>query len=270
MSLLGTLGGLIGLAVAGPAGAAIGAGVGTLAGGGDVKDALKAGVLGYGIGSIPGVQNIVGQGASLLGLGGGAGAGAGAGAAAAGAAARQLPGTAALGTATQAPMAGGFGAAVGGGISSLINLVDNPLVMATLLQAAEPKNVMAATPQQQRQMETGERLPDFSGTPVGALYVDSETGVYYDTKAERDAAVAARRAMQGYARGGMVRGPGTGRSDSIPARIYQGGRPVQEARLSDGEFVMTNRAVMGAGNGNLSDGADRMYRMMRQFERRAG
>ena len=265
MSLLSTLGGLIGLSVAGPAGAAIGAGIGTLAGGGDVKDAVKAGILGYGIGSIPAVQGLVGQGAAFLGLGGAGGATAGG---MAPAAAR----TAAAAAAAAAPAAAatGFGAAAGKGISSLINLVDNPLVMASLLQASEPKNVMAATPLQQRQMETGERLPDFQGAPIGALYVDSETGTYYDTKAERDAAVAARRAIQGYAKGGEVRGPGTGRSDSIPARIYQGGKPVQEARLSDGEFEMTNKAVRGAGDGNTRDGVERMYEMMRQFERRAG
>jgi hypothetical protein len=72
-----------------------------------------------------------------------------------------------------------------------------------------------------------------------------------------------------FAQGGFVKGPGTGTSDSIPARIYQGGRPVQEARLSDGEFVMTNRAVKGAGNGDRGKGAAEMYRMMRQLERRA-
>jgi hypothetical protein len=70
-------------------------------------------------------------------------------------------------------------------------------------------------------------------------------------------------AMQrrGYAVGGYVEGPGTGTSDSIPAKIYQDGRPVQEAALSDGEFVLTKKAVDGAG------GPARMYEMMRRFER---
>ena len=71
----------------------------------------------------------------------------------------------------------------------------------------------------------------------------------------------------GYAMGGYVEGPGTGTSDSIDAVIMQNGRPVQEALLSDGEFVMTERAVRGAGNGNREAGAARMYDMMRQFER---
>jgi hypothetical protein len=57
--------------------------------------------------------------------------------------------------------------------------------------------------------------------------------------------------------GGEVMGPGTGRSDSIPAR------------LSDGEFVMTAKAVENAGGGDRALGAARMYEMMNRFERSA-
>lgn len=57
--------------------------------------------------------------------------------------------------------------------------------------------------------------------------------------------------------GGHLKGPGTGTSDSIPAK------------LSDGEFVMTARAVKGAGGGSRAAGAKRMYDMMHQFEKRA-
>ena len=98
------------------------------------------------------------------------------------------------------------------------------------------------------------------------------TGKYYDTKEERDAAVRDRQGVEGsgqFAMGGMIEGPGTGRSDSIPAQIYQNGQPVQEAALSDGEFVMTNAAVRGAGSGDRSKGAAKMYQMMKQFEARA-
>ena len=77
----------------------------------------------------------------------------------------------------------------------------------------------------------------------------------------RDIAYQMAMRAQGYAMGGYIEGPGTGTSDSIPAKIYQDGRPVQEAALSDGEFVMTKRAVDGAG------GPARMYEMMRKFER---
>lgn len=64
----------------------------------------------------------------------------------------------------------------------------------------------------------------------------------------------------GYAMGGMINGPGTGTSDSIPAMIYQNGVPVQEARLSDNEFVFTEKAVQGAG------GPAAMYEMMKKYE----
>lgn len=70
-----------------------------------------------------------------------------------------------------------------------------------------------------------------------------------------------------YAKGGAVEGPGTGTSDSIPAEIYQDGKPVQKAKLSDGEFVMTAAAVKGAGNGDRDRGISRMYELMRRFER---
>ena len=55
--------------------------------------------------------------------------------------------------------------------------------------------------------------------------------------------------------GGEIVGPGTGTSDSIPAM------------LSDGEFVMTAKAVRNAGNGDRDLGAARMYDMMNRFEK---
>jgi hypothetical protein len=58
-------------------------------------------------------------------------------------------------------------------------------------------------------------------------------------------------------RTGQISGPGTETSDSIPAM------------LSDGEFVMTAKAVRGAGGGSRREGAKRMYQMMRKFERKA-
>ena len=53
---------------------------------------------------------------------------------------------------------------------------------------------------------------------------------------------------------GAIAGPGTGRSDDVPAM------------LSDGEFVMTARAVRGAGNGDRNNGMQTMYNLMRNFE----
>ena len=62
-------------------------------------------------------------------------------------------------------------------------------------------------------------------------------------------------AMQGFPRrNGAISGPGGPRDDLIPAM------------LSDGEFVMNERAVRGAGGGNLALGTRRMYDLMNRFE----
>jgi len=103
------------------------------------------------------------------------------------------------------------------------------------------------------------------GNPYGNIYgqrrMFAEGGI---------ASVAPRRyATGGYAKGGIgsmanfprktgpINGPGTGTSDDIPAM------------LSDGEFVMTAKAVRGAGKGSRREGARRMYAMMRKLERNA-
>jgi len=116
-----------------------------------------------------------------------------------------------------------------------------------------------------------ESAPDYVPQRFKIL-VDPYTGEYYDSIESRDKAIAeSRRRMgvmaaaqggyiQGYNMGGFIEGPGTGTSDSIPASIFQNGVPVQEARLSDGEFVMTKKAVDNSG------GAPAMYARMKQFE----
>ena len=71
---------------------------------------------------------------------------------------------------------------------------------------------------------------------------------------------------KGYAVGGLVQGPGTGTSDDIDAIILQNGVPVERALLSDKEFVMTNKAVAGAGGGDYDKGAAKMYEIMQQYE----
>ena len=69
----------------------------------------------------------------------------------------------------------------------------------------------------------------------------------------------------GYRRGGLVKGPGTGKSDSVPALI-NGRTP---ARLSNGEFVFTAGAVRGLGGGSKSLGARRLYNLMREAQLKA-
>ena len=54
--------------------------------------------------------------------------------------------------------------------------------------------------------------------------------------------------------GGDISGPGTGTSDSINAKV------------SDGEFIFTNKAVERFGGGDRQKGAQRMYAMMNQLD----
>jgi hypothetical protein len=70
--------------------------------------------------------------------------------------------------------------------------------------------------------------------------------------------------LGGYSDGGrLLRGPGDGVSDSIPATI--GHR--QPARLADGEFVVPARIVSELGNGSTEAGARQLYAMMDRIQK---
>jgi hypothetical protein len=65
--------------------------------------------------------------------------------------------------------------------------------------------------------------------------------------------------LGGYSDGGrMLKGPGDGMSDSIPASIAN----KQPARLADGEFVVPADVVSHLGNGSTDAGARKLYAMM--------
>jgi hypothetical protein len=105
-------------------------------------------------------------------------------------------------------------------------------------------------------------------TPTGAIggglqpiYQPFNTASMYTnlmpTQYRADGGIASL-ATGGYPRRtGQISGPGTETSDSIPAM------------LSDGEFVMTAKAVRGAGKGSRLAGAKKMYALMHQLERNA-
>lgn len=91
------------------------------------------------------------------------------------------------------------------------------------------------------------------GIPMAGLYYNPATGTYSNT-------APTINVIQGPIRrndGGEVAGPGTGTSDSIPAM------------LSDGEFVMTAKAVRAMGDGSRQKGAARMYQLMNRLEGKA-
>lgn len=67
-----------------------------------------------------------------------------------------------------------------------------------------------------------------------------------------------------YSDGGrLLRGPGDGVSDHIPATIGAGKQP---ARLADGEFVVPARIVSELGNGSTEAGARALYAMMDRIQ----
>jgi hypothetical protein len=83
--------------------------------------------------------------------------------------------------------------------------------------------------------------------------------------------------MAAYAKGGshlgdysdggrLLRGPGDGVSDSIPAVIGK----KQPARLADGEFVVPARIVSELGNGSTEAGARKLYAMMDRIQKARG
>lgn len=73
--------------------------------------------------------------------------------------------------------------------------------------------------------------------------------------------------LGGYSDGGrLLKGPGDGMSDSIPAEI-RGRRRRQPARLADGEFVVPADVVSHLGNGSTDAGAKKLYQMMDKVRR---
>ena len=217
--------------------AAVGAGLGRLASGGDLEDALKDGALAFGIGSIPGVGNFAKSAAGTLGVGG---------ATAKATTAKKMADAAATGAA----QGGGFSLMSPGGILTAASL-------AGLAEKKEPPRPM---------FEGGERLPDYEGNLVVKPFYSPVTNKRYMTLEEKEADEQGVGIMSAAA-GGYIEGPGTGRSDDVKAGIFQNGQKVQEARLSDGEFVMTEKAVRNAGGGDREKGAARMYSLMNNLEK---
>jgi len=84
-------------------------------------------------------------------------------------------------------------------------------------------------------------------------------GSYEDEPMGDDAGMTMGSSIGGYSDGGrMLKGPGDGMSDSIPATIGN----KQPARLADGEFVVPADVVSHLGNGSTDAGAKKLYGMM--------
>jgi hypothetical protein len=98
-------------------------------------------------------------------------------------------------------------------------------------------------------------------TSVIAPTADAGVGTYTGEPRFADGGIAN---LGGYSDGGrLLKGPGDGVSDSIPAVI--GKR--QPARLADGEFVIPARIVSELGNGSTDAGARKLYKMMDRIQK---
>jgi hypothetical protein len=123
---------------------------------------------------------------------------------------------------------------------------------------------------------------DSQGNTVEATLRDD--GNYHTSEGKKydvaGAEIVADGGMMGYAMGGglgslgsysdggrLLKGPGDGVSDSIPATI---GSKQQPARLADGEFVIPARIVSELGNGSTDAGAKKLYAMMDRVQRARG
>ena len=102
--------------------------------------------------------------------------------------------------------------------------------------------------------EPYEYEPTREGQAFGGLFYDPATGTYGDAPSTIN---VIRGPIQRANDGGAIMGPGTGTSDSIPAM------------LSDGEFVMTAKAVRAMGGGDREKGAAKMYQLMNRLEGKA-
>jgi hypothetical protein len=99
------------------------------------------------------------------------------------------------------------------------------------------------------------------GVPKKKPYTGALSQYRFDPSAYRPYSYAGGgiASLGSYSDGGrMLKGPGDGMSDSIPASIGS----KQPARLADGEFVVPADVVSHLGNGSTDAGAKQLYSMM--------
>jgi hypothetical protein len=102
-------------------------------------------------------------------------------------------------------------------------------------------------------------------TPMGQLNLKPQGAAAPQQQQFQEAAkggiMEASSHLGGYAAGGqprLLKGPGDGMSDDIPATIAD----KQPARLADGEFVVPADVVSHLGNGSTDAGAKKLHHMM--------
>ena len=113
---------------------------------------------------------------------------------------------------------------------------------------------------------SGDVSGGYGGVDSGG-YSGDGSGGYYAAGGLAAMARGGYSHLGDYSDGGrLLRGPGDGVSDSIPAVI---GRK-RPARRADGEFVIPARIVSELGNGSTEAGARKLYAMMDRVQRARG
>ena len=238
------IGGTIGFAIGGPLGSAaigsaLGAGIGSLATGADTDDALKAALLGGIGGYAASGGNFFTPTAGSAGVTGSA---------------ANITGSEVFDPATVTAIKSSTTPSF---FDKAVTFAkENPLTTAAGIGTLA---ALGATEPEQEQQDVFKSRPDPIGeTRLGLGFIgnksydlddDEDRKRYFEDLRDRQTGTMTA------ANGGEVKGPGTGTSDSVPAR------------LSDGEFVLTAKAVRGAGGGDRDIGAARMYEMMSELER---
>jgi hypothetical protein len=109
--------------------------------------------------------------------------------------------------------------------------------------------------------------PAAPAAPAEPAVVATQNPIIEPTYAQGGMAHGGLGSLGGYSDGGrLLKGPGDGISDSIPAMIGKN----QPARLADGEFVIPARIVSEIGNGSTDAGARKLYAMMDRIQKARG
>ena len=238
------IGGIAGAYFGGPLGASIGSGLGSLARGDNIGNVATNALMGYGLGSLAG-GTMAARGVSFGQLGG--------------APAVQAGNIAQLQAQRKLQEAG-----------LMEQLKAGAKGMPMLAKGALGLGALAALSGEEEKQES-KQTPFPEPGSQGQLSTEPGRVTYYDPRTRAYGSASPRipeiykAADGGFPRKtGQIDGPGTEKSDDIPAM------------LSDGEFVMTAKAVRGLGalNGANKDdkleqrrkGAKMMYEMMDKFE----